>query len=463
MAALEVWMNGEHVGTWSASRSGMPTFAYDAQWMRSTSARALSLSLPLTADGEHRGDLVAHYFDNLLPDSAAIRKRLATRFKTRSTAAFDLLAAIGRDCVGAVQLLPEGAEPTGWNRVDASPLSDDQVERVLIDATSAAPLGQRHDHDDSLRISIAGAQEKTALLRLGGRWHRPRGATPTSHILKLPLGLVGNMRADLTDSIENEWLCAQIVRELGLAVANTEMARFGNQRVLVIERFDRRWQGIAPGTQNAAGFVAPRAAWIARLPQEDLCQATGTAPTLKYEADGGPSMQTCLDLLAGSEQADADRARFVLTQLAFWLLAATDGHAKNFSLFHRRGGSFGLTPLYDVISAWPIIGKGPNLIAERAAKLAMAVHSKNTHYKLHEIRARHWLALAQRCGAEGVWHQMIAMALEVEAAFGRVQALLPKDFPPRVWHALQAGTVRHADQFLREAAALPAANKPASK
>ena len=464
MSALEVWMNGEHVGTWTATRSGVPTFTYDAQWTRSPSVRALSLSLPLTAgNSEHRGDVVAHYFDNLLPDSAGIRKRLATRFKTRSTAAFDLLAAIGRDCVGAVQLLPEGMEPQGWDRVQSEPLDDAQVERILADATSALPLGQRHDNDDNLRISIAGAQEKTALLRFGGGWHRPHGATPTTHILKLPLGLVGNMRADLTDSVENEWLCAQIVRELGLPVANTEMARFGGQQALVVERFDRRWQGTAPGAQNKAGFSPRKGAWIARLPQEDLCQATGTAPTLKYEADGGPSMQTCLDLLAGSEQPGGDRARFVLTQLAFWLLAATDGHAKNFSLFHRRGGSFALTPLYDVISAWPIIGKGPNLVPEHAAKLAMALHSKNTHYKLHEIRARHWMALAQRCGAEGVWHHMIAMALDVDAAFARVQALLPDDFPPRVWQAVQAGTAQHANQFLHEAAALPAANKPASK
>ena len=464
MAALEIWMNGEHVGTWTATRSGVPTFTYDAQWTRSPSARALSLSLPITAgNSEHRGAAVAHYFENLLPDSAAIRQRLATRFMTRSTAAFDLLTAIGRDCVGAVQLLPEGMAPNGWNRIDSSPLSDDQVERILVDASSALPLGQRHDNDDHFRISIAGAQEKTALLRFGGRWRRPHGATPTTHILKLPLGMVGNMRADLTDSVENEWLCAQIVRELGLQVATTEMARFGKQRALVVERFDRRWQGIAQGAQNAAGFAPPKNAWIARLPQEDLCQATGTAPILKYEADGGPSMQTCLEVLAGSERANSDRLHFVLTQLAFWLLAATDGHAKNFSLFHRRGGSFCSTPLYDVISAWPIIGKGPNLVSEHGAKLAMALRAKNTHYGLREIHARHWLALAQRCGVEAAWHPMIAMALEVEAAFGRVQALLPKGFPPRVWNAVQAGTARHADQFLREAAALPAALKPASK
>lgn len=290
MATLHVWMNGQHVGLWTTSRGGVPLFRYDPAWTQAPLARALSLSLPMTAGaGEHRGDVVAHYFENLLPDSADIRKRLGARFKTRSTSAFDLLAAIGRDCVGAVQLLPEGMEPQGWNRVEASPLNEEQVERFLKNATTAAPLGQRVEEggDDDFRISIAGAQEKTALLRFGGAWHRPLGATPTTHIMKLPLGRVGNMQADMSNSVENEWLCAQLVRELGLPVARVAMARFGAQRALVVERFDRRWQGVEPGVQDEPGFLPPRSAWVARLPQEDLCQATGTSPNLKYEADGG--------------------------------------------------------------------------------------------------------------------------------------------------------------------------------
>lgn len=465
MAGLDIWMNGEHVGVWYASRSGVPTFSYDTNWTHSPSARALSLSLPITAGAsEHRGDVVSNYFDNLLPDSADIRKRLSARFKTRSTAAFDLLSAIGRDCVGAVQLLPEGMAPQGWDRVEADALTEAQVERVLASATSVVPLGQRQG-DEDFRISIAGAQEKTALLRFGGRWHRPQGATPTTHILKLPLGLVGNMRADLSDSVENEWLCAQIVHELGLDVAATEMARFGQQKVLVVERFDRRWQGIARDAQNAKGFVPPQGAWVARLPQEDMCQATGTPPALKYESDGGPGMRDCLALLAGSDLASRDRQHFVMTQLAFWLLAATDGHAKNFSLFHRRGGAFRSTPLYDVISAWPILGEGPHLLSEHDAKLAMALHSKNTHYKLREIRARHWMSLAQRSGVEGVWQKMTDMVVSVDAALERVQTRLPDDFPPRVWGAVRTGTKRHAQQFLREVTALttPAATVPQPK
>ena len=470
MAALEIWMNGEHVGVWYASRSAVPIFRYDPQWAMSLSARALSLSLPITAgSSEHRGDVVAHYFDNLLPDSPGIRKRLAKRFNTRSTNAFDLLTAIGRDCVGAVQLLPEGMQPQGWDRIEAEPVTEEQVGRILKAVTSDAPLGLRQadgigeDNDEDFRISIAGAQEKTALLRIGQAWHRPRGATPTTHILKLPLGLVGNMRADLTESVENEWLCARIVHELGLRMAVTEMAAFGDQKVLVVERFDRRWRGIATGVPNHAGFIPSPQAWIARLPQEDLCQATGTAPSRKYESEGGPSMSDCVKVLAGSAKADTDRCDFVLAQLAFWMLAATDGHAKNFSIFHRRGATFDMTPLYDVISAWPIIGEGPNRVSEHTAKLAMALHSKNKHCKLRDIHARHWMILAERCGVDGVWERMIEMAERVDTALDRVQAMLPNDFPVRVWTAVHDGTKRHANQFLGEAAALTQAPAAASR
>lgn len=291
MVTLHVWMNGRHVGLWTASRGGVLPFRYDPAWTQAHSARVLSLSLPMTAGaGEHRGDVVAHYFENLLPDSTDIRKRLGARFKTRSNSAFDLLTAIGRDCVGAVQLLPEGMEPHGWNLVEASSLNDEQVERFLKSVTTAVPLGQRVEGgvDDDFRISIAGAQEKTALLRFGGAWCRLLGAAPTIHILKLPLGRVGNMQADMSSSVENEWLCAQIVRELGLPATRVAMARLGAQRALVVERFDRRWQGIEPGVQDEPGFLPPHSAWVARLHQEDLCQAAGTSPNLKYEADGGP-------------------------------------------------------------------------------------------------------------------------------------------------------------------------------
>jgi serine/threonine-protein kinase HipA len=447
MAELHVWMNARPVGVWATLRTGTPVLRYQESWVQSDEGRALSLSLPFTAGLEHRGDAVTNYFDNLLPDSAEIRRRVRRRFHARSGEAFDLLAAIGRDCVGAVQLLPPGAAPEGWNRVDAEPLNGADVERILTSVTSDAPLGQ--GEGDDLRISIAGAQEKTALQQMAGRWYRPDGATPTTHILKLPLGLVGNMRADMTDSVENEWLCGQLMIDMGVATAETTIATFGAIKALVVTRFDRRWQGVPAGAEKKPRFKPGDGVWIARLPQEDFCQALGTAPDRRYESDGGPSVRDCLGVLAHSEHADEDRATFALTQLAFWLLAATDGHAKNFSIQHRRAGRFHLTPLYDVLSAWPIIGRGPNQLAYQRAKLAMAVRGQNAHYRLGEIGARHWQKLAMSCGPD-VFDRMKAMVERVDGVLQDVERRLPAGFPEGVWSRVADGMRRHATKFQKD-------------
>lgn len=97
---------------------------------------------------------------------------------------------------------------------------------------------------------------------------------------------------------------------------------------------------------SARGYVPNPSSWIARLPQEDLCQASGLPPIQKYEADGGPSIEDVLQILAGSESPEVDRADFVLAQLAFWLLAATDGHAKNISIHHKFSRDIGTHSRY---------------------------------------------------------------------------------------------------------------------
>lgn len=445
MASLTVWMNGERVGEWTTLRTGTPVFRYERSWIHSPSARPLSLSIPITADQEVRGSAVDDYFDNLLPDSVAIRRRLRTRFQTRSTEAFDLLTAIGRDCVGAVQLLPPNQEPEGWNRVQGRLLSSADVETILRDVTVAAPLGA--DEQNEFRISLAGTQEKTALLRMGGRWFQPLGATPTTHILKLPLGVIGSFQGDFSDSVENEWLCGQLMRELGFSVAASEIAQFGEQRALVVTRFDRRWNGVAEEQAQRRSFKPARGTWIARLPQEDFCQALGLPSTRRYESEGGPSIQNSLSLLGSSESPQHDQATFLLGQLAFWLLAAIDGHGKNFSIHHRRGGSYSLTPFYDVLSAWPIIGHGRNELALERAKLAMAIRGRRPHYRIDEITARHWHELAKRAGIADLWTRMQALVTEASPALERLRAALPQNFPDRVYRRIRDGVADQARRF----------------
>lgn len=429
---LAVWANGEQVGRWEVV-GGEHRFQYEPAWRSSPAGRPLSLSMSFAPSNPvYRGDVVRNFFDNLLPDSDAIRRRLQQKFSTAGTGPFDLLAAIGRDCVGAVQLLPPQEEPTGWDRIDSTPLDEPGVEHVIDQALTSRALGQAQDGD--LRISIAGAQEKTALLLHQGRWCRPHHATPSTHIFKLPLGLVGNMRADMSGSVENEWLCARLLHALGLPVATCGMARFGRHKVLVVERFDRRLMQ-SPG----------RPAWIARLPQEDFCQALGVPGSLKYESDGGPGIRALLRILQSSSVAAQDVATFVQSQLVFWLLAATDGHAKNFSIFLERGGTYRLTPLYDVLSAWPIVGNGPNQIPFRRAKLAMALRSRNVHYHLHEVHVRHWRALAHEAGVP--FEALVQLVARVPQALAQVEGELPPGFPERVWNSIREGMHAQARRF----------------
>ncbi len=430
--ALGVWANGLRVGTWRIPTSGGMEFTYDETWVASENARPLSLSLPLNFDGQPlKGDRVGFFFDNLLPDSEAIRRRVRARFHTRSGDAFDLLSAIGRDCVGALQLLPEGERPKGLRKIEVTPLDGGGVER-FVRAALSEPIAAEADDDDDFRISIAGAQEKTALTWHEGRWCKPHGSTPTTHILKLPLGLVGGRPMDLRTALENEWLCARLLGAFGVPVAESELRVFGSTKVLVVTRFDR--------ALHSSGRY-----WL-RLPQEDFCQATATPASRKYEADGGPGLVEIARILQGSESREADLETLMRAQLLFWMLAAIDGHAKNFSIRLLPQGRFRLTPLYDVISAWPVAGARHDQIHPKKLKLAMALRGTKKHYRIDEIRRRHFDETARACGLGGEMEAIIAeVVAKTPAVIDAVAAALPKGFPEAVFESVTKGLAKSAD------------------
>ncbi|OIP99564.1 MAG: toxin HipA [Zetaproteobacteria bacterium CG2_30_46_52] len=432
--SLNVWMNGLLVGTWTVFKTKPQQFQYADQWLEHPSRRVLSLSMPFKPQNlPFEGDVVENFFDNLLPDSDKIRKRIQQKYAVRNSSSFELLAEIGRDCVGAIQLLAEGEQPEGWDTIKAKPLSDLEVEQQLKVASSDAFL---REETDEFRISIAGAQEKTALLWHEGQWCLPLGQTPTTHIMKLPLGLVGNMDADRFSSVENEWLCSNIMDAYTIDTAHCEMGTFGETKALIVKRFDRKL------SQDGSYWL--------RLPQEDMCQALGLPSSLKYESDGGPGMVEILMLLRGSSVSHQDRRSFFKTQVIFWMLAATDGHAKNFSLFHEASGTYRMTPIYDVLSTWPIMGKKANQLSPHDAKLAMAFKSKNVHYKLKEISPRHFYNMAEKLGLGAEVHDMLVeIVADTPSVIAKVKAMLPANFPAAVADAIFAGLNEKADEIRR--------------
>ncbi len=438
---LGLWSNGERVGRWTLWPSGDTELQYDPVWMVSGTGRPISLSLPFPKDGAPlQGPRVAHWFDNLLPESTTRRKRLAERFAT-GTDAFDLLHAIGRDCAGALQLLPDDETPSGVDRIEGVTLKDTDVERHLLEVALDAGPGTRRGANDDFRFALSGMQAKTALLRWSGRWFKPRGSTPSTHILKLPLGLVGSRRADFSGSVDNEWLCLQLLRAYGLEVPNAEILTFGSQRVLAVERFDR--------------IVSRDGRRLLRRVQEDFCQATATPSRNKYEHQGGPDLETLFRLTEQSIERERDLRTLMAAQILFWMLRAPDGHAKNFSLHLMPGssGRFRLAPLYDVMSALPVMGQAADQWRWEELKLALSVSGRHPHFAMHGIRRRHFNATAKKLGFGPDAEVLVQDLVErTPAVVAQVQAQLPAGFSQKVADRIFNGVLESA----RTLGAMPA-------
>ena len=169
-----------------------------------------------------------------------------------------------------------------------------------------------------------------------------------------------------------------------------------------------------------------------RLPQEDLCQALGVPPGLKYESDGGPGIQAIMNILFGSKEAMNDREKFMKSVFLFWVMGAIDGHAKNFSISIEPQGRYQMTPLYDVISAYPLTSK--RQLEWQKLKMAMSLKDKNRHYLLSNIQTRHWLAMAAQCQFSPMVMQNIIEDVfdNMENVIHHVTDILPKNFPQQI-------------------------------
>jgi serine/threonine-protein kinase HipA len=324
--------------------------------------------MPL-ASTEHSHAVVESFLWGLLPDNERVLERWGRRFGVSARNAFALLANVGEDCAGAVQFVrPERLEEVRGGGTDAITwLSPRQLTERLRILRSDAAAGRLDG--DAGQFSLAGAQPKTALFFDGKRWGVPAGRLPTTHILKPPV-------PHLDGHLENEHLCLTLARAVGLPAASSTVLSFADEKAIVIERYDR-----------IAAEKAGSQTRVLRLHQEDLCQALGLLPALKYQSDGGPTPQSIASLLRDhSHRASEDVRTFVSALIFNWLIGGTDAHAKNYSLLLGSRGQVRLAPLYDLGSALPY----PD-IDQRRMKLAMKLGST---YRIRDVGRRHVEALA---------------------------------------------------------------------
>ena len=334
---LLVLANGrDRVGVLRSDARGYMSFDYDKGWLSNPAAYPVSQSIPLQP-GTFDHQAIEPFFDGLLPDKKDVRRQIGALFNVAPTDEFGILEHIGRDCAGALMLVPE--DPSFFS-ADHQPhltpiTSDDLAQRI-------ADLPQRplFVDEDEVVLSLAGVNDKAAVYidPDTGEIALPIGGYPSTHILKIDI-------ERLPDSTRTEHFCMKLARTIGLDAAHTRIRIFKGRPVLFVTRFDRAYARTSTGIR------------VTRLHQEDFCQALGVNPDVKYERQGGPDLAA---MFALTKQASSIPARDIPKLLGFvifnFLIGNPDAHAKNYSLIYRQRPTSAqptsvqtaISPLYDV-------------------------------------------------------------------------------------------------------------------
>ena len=363
MDELLVVMNDAVIGHLRRADALDVEFEYAHEW----AGTPLSLSLPV-GQNTYKHGVLSPYLWGLLPDNESVVRRWARNAEISANDIMGLLAAVGHDVAGAVQFVrPDKLATVGRRRTTW--LTNAEVG-ALVSEVSRDTAGWHGDVGGKRpgSWSLAGAQGKIALTYdAENGWGVPHGRAATTHILKPAIG-------GLTDHDLNEHLCLSVAAKLGLVAAESQVADFDGVRTLVVRRYDR-----------SVGRLATR------VHQEDMCQALGVHPALKYQADGGPSALDIARLLGEASSAPTqDMQSFVSALIFNWAIMGTDAHAKNYSVL-LDGATVRLAPLYDLGTVLPY-GDHP-----KKCRLAMKIDGT---YRPTDLTALKWRRFAREIGVD---------------------------------------------------------------
>lgn len=347
-------------------RGGTLSFQYEPDWIELEDAFPLSVSMPLS-EAPYRQRFIKTFLSNLLPESSAVLEAWEKKYHVSRHNPFGLLKHVGEDVPGAIQFVQPDrlAEYQNPGPVQVQWLSIAELkDRMALLRKDAAAFRLASDHG---RMSLAGAQAKTALYFDGQHWGVPAGRMPTSHILKPRIpGFDG--------IVENEHLCQDIAARCGLAAARSFVLEL-DEPVIVVERFDRLPH---PDPEQI----------LRRVHQEDMCQALQKLPSEKYQESRGPGIEAIVRLLrVASTAGEEDVWRFLDANIFNYLIGGTDAHAKNYSLLFGSNQQVRLAPLYDLSTQLPYQDKIPQRLAMKVGRC----------YEIASIRPADWQSLARHC------------------------------------------------------------------
>lgn len=354
--SLNVFLNDKHIGILEKDGYGGVNFQYS-----NNTDRILSLSLPIQKE-PFENKQCRGFFNGLLPESEHTRIAIGKKYGINPKNDFSILQAIGYDCAGAVSFFDSDDEQTPSKylqesyEIDYTPLSYDELEK-FINELPQKPLATGIE---DMRLSLAGAQDKTSVIVVNGQIGIPKDNVPTSHIIKPTIN-------GFNETIENEFICIKAAKNLGIKIPDIKIGYANKTKYFLIQRYDRE-------------VIDNK---IKRIHQEDFCQASNIPSAYKYQAEGGVDFKRCFEILRATSQPAIAINQFIQLMIFNYLIGNNDAHGKNFSILHYENGEIKFAPAYDILCSEVYPGL--------SNKMAMKIGG---HYKHDEILLRHFEKLA---------------------------------------------------------------------
>lgn len=349
---LNVFLSDKHIGILEKDGYGGVNFQYS-----DNADRILSLSLPIQKE-PFENKQCKGFFNGLLPESEHIRIAIGKKYGINPKNDFSILQAIGYDCAGAVSFFDGDDEQTPlkhlqeFYEIEYSLFSEDELEK-FINELPQKPLATGIE---DMRLSLAGAQDKTSVIVVGGQIGYPKNNVPTSHIIKPAIN-------GYDETIENEFICIKSAEKLGIKVPDVKICYTNKTKYLLIQRYDRE-------------LIANK---IKRIHQEDFCQASNIPSVYKYQSEGGVDFKRCFEILRVTSQPAVAINQFIQLMIFNYLIGNNDAHGKNFSILHYDNGKIKFAPAYDILCS--------QVYPELSNKMAMKIGG---HYNHDEILLRHF-------------------------------------------------------------------------
>jgi serine/threonine-protein kinase HipA len=392
--ALDVLLHGDLIGRidWSGVTS---RFEFDSSYHRAQDRFVLGLAFEENLTVPYYGhERLPVWFTNLLPEGQ-LRRLVSADLGLPLTARQSLLdevamgAAIGKDMVGAVQLVPTQGDEAGgqiWSEPEGQPVRALEL------------------NDQRLHFSLAGMGLKFSMIEDGERFTAPASGFGGDWIVKLPDQVFERVP-------QNEHAMMSLASEVGIDVPDVRLIH----RDAVQELPDKMWANeeyaYAIRRFDRAGDRSP-------IHIEDLAQVRGVIPDSRYFG----SFETVAKLFYRGRDSQA-LTEFV-RRLAFNLLVGnSDAHLKNWSLIYPDRRKPTISPAYDIVSV--VAYNRPNLVKDSGLRFG-------GHKRYVDMRLSYFDRLGRKVGVEGLGDVASKMVTDVESLLGSALLGLPETLSRRI-------------------------------